>query len=218
MGLGPPGKVKGLASTTQDVKECGMPSLPALVHDPSLSACPHLPMVDAPLRAGSMRRFGRGDENRGAEFYHAALETAQSLWLQGLPAQSLLQINRAMGADLGENEDVLIEWPMPYAAAAWVMSERGEEQFIGNPRRHYQHLATRMVEPRKELRSWRAWACWALACQIFPEMPADEEQIENEGVVEPAMDEIAECLDRLGLANEGAQWRQLLNAGPAAGE
>ncbi len=156
-----------------------------------------------------MRRFGRGDENRGADFYRAALETAQSLWLQGLPAQALLQINRAMAADLAGDEEVLSEWPMPYAAAAWVMRQRRGDQFIGNPRRHYQHLATRMVEPRKELRSWRAWACWTLACRIFPEMPADREQIEGEGVVEPARQKIFSKLSDHGLPGEAVRWRLL---------
>ncbi len=45
------------------------------------------------------------------------------------------------------------------------------------------HLPTRMVEPRKVLRTWRAWDCRALACRVFPEMPADEEQIAGEGVL-----------------------------------
>ncbi len=163
-----------------------------------------------------MRRFGRGDENRGAGFYHAALETAQSLWLQGLPAQALLQINRAMAADLDGDEEVLSEWPMPYAAAAWVMRQRREDQFIGNPRRHYQHLATRMVGPRKELRTWRAWACWALACRIFPEMPADREQIEREGVVEPSVDDIAGKLAVLGAHREAEAWLEIGSYGPIA--
>lgn len=211
MGLGQHEKVKGLASGTKDVKECGMSSLLAPIHDPSLPVCPHLPIADTPLRAGSMRRFGRGDENRGGEFYFAALQTAQSLWLQGLPAQSLLQINRAMGADLSGEESVLTEWPLPYAAVAWVMSERREQHFIGNPRRHYQHLATRMVEPRKELRSWRAWACWALACRIFPQMPADEAQIENEGVLEPTVQKIAEQLRLRSSDAEVGLWRRELD-------
>lgn len=187
--------------------------LPEPVHDPSLPPCPHLPTVDLPLRAGAMRRFGRGEGNRGAEFYHAALETAQSLWLQGLPAQALLQINRAMGADLAGVEEILLRWPMPYAAAAWVMRERRGEQFIGNPRRHYQHLATRMVEPRKELRTWRAWACWALACRIFPEMPADRDQIEREGVVEPSVDDIAGKLAVLGDPGEAEAWLEIGSCG-----
>ena len=181
--------------------------LPEPTHDQSLTACPHLPAVAAPLRASAMRRFAKGD--RGAGFYLAALETGQSLWLQGLPAQALLQINRAMGADLRGDEAGLSEWPMPYAAAAWVMRARRDDQFIGNPRRHYQHLATRMVEPRREQRSWRAWACWSLACRIFPEQPADEVQIEREGVVEPTSEQIAARLAKLGLPGEESLWRSV---------
>ncbi len=179
------------------------------IHDASLEACPHLPLIDAPLRASVMRRFGK--HNRGGEFYRAALETGQSLWLQGLPAQALLQINRAMGAELTGDEAVLKEWPIPYAAAAWIMRGRVDSQFIGNPRRHYQHLATRMVEPRKELRTWRAWACWALACRIFPEMPADREQIERESVIEPGVDQIAGRLGDLGVAGEDVAWTTQLS-------
>ena len=94
-----------------------------------------------------MKEFGA---ERGVDFYERALECAQSLWLQGLPAQALLLINRALGADLRAGEPVLERWRLPYEAAAWVMLHRDEGQFIGNPRRHYQHLATRMVESNRE--------------------------------------------------------------------
>lgn len=166
--------------------------------------CPYLPSPDRVVSAFEVRALGR---NRGPEFYHLALEYAQTLWRTGLPAQSLLLINRALGADLGTGAAVLERWPLPYAAAAWVMRERGEEQFIGNPRRHYQHLATRMVEPRKELRTWRAWACWHLSRLIYPAYPADEKQIAEEGVVEPTLTEIEHHLARLGLAEEVAVFR-----------
>ncbi len=63
-----------------------------------------------------------------------------------------------------------------------------------------------MVEPRKELRTWRAWACWALACRIFPELPADQEQIYRESVIEPGVDKIAERLGVLGVAGEDGAW------------
>lgn len=179
-------------------------------HLPELSPCPHLPAIDAPLRAVEMRVFGKGE--RGPAFYRRALECAQSLWLQGLPAQSLLQINRAMGADLAGDETVLVEWPIPYASAEWVMRNRRESDFIGNPRRHYQHLATRMVEPRKTQRSWRAWACWAIACEIFPEdeFPADEKQIQEEGVEEPTLEAIAIGLDQFGVPGERNSWSACL--------
>lgn len=125
----------------------------------------------------------------GERFYLQALKCGQSLWQQGLPAQALLMFNRALGADLNGGEEILEQWPLPYPAIAWVMLQRSDDQFIGNPRRHFQHLATRMVEPRKARRSARAWACWLMACQVFPDCPADEKQIAEEGVVEPSGDE-----------------------------
>lgn len=172
-------------------------------HDPSLPACPHLPAVAEPLRAAAMRELG---PDRGPAFYLRALECAQSLWLQGLPAQAVLLVNRAFAADLDGSEGVLADWPLPYAAMRWILENRSGDQFIGNPRRHFQHLATRMVEPRKVLRSWRAWACWWYACQVFPGEPADEKQIREEGVVEPTEDEIREHLERLGLPGEAELW------------
>ena len=174
-------------------------------HCEDLEPCPYLPVTGEVLGASSMRKYRN---ERGAEFYERALKCAQSLWLQGLPAQSLLQINRALGADLSGSEEVLGKWPLPYKAAVWVMRHHDEEQFIGNPRRHYQHLATRMVEPRKELRTWRAWACWLLARQIFPDFPADEVQIAEEGVREPREGEILEILDRLGIVGEVEIWKE----------
>lgn len=165
--------------------------------------CPHLPIPAQVLNSEHTRRLGR---ERGPAFYLAALEYAQSLWLQGFPARSLLLINRALGADMCGVEPVMQAWPLPYAAAAWVMAHRSEDQFAGNPRRHYQHLATRMVEPRKELRTWRAWACWHLACTIFPEYPADEKQIAEEGVIEPDKATIFRELTRLGHAGEAELW------------
>ncbi len=171
------------------------------------SACPHLPLPERPLTAASITGAGR---DRGPAFYELALECAQSLWLAGLPAQALLLINRSFSADLRGDEPVLRLWPLPYAAAAWVMRHHDPRHFIGNPRRHYQHLATRMVEPRRELRTWRAWACWAMACSLFPELPADEKQLDEEAVVEPSRPAIAAHLERLGLPGEVLVWQQAL--------
>ena len=171
--------------------------------------CPHLPVPTRPLTAASVNEAGR---DRGPAFYFLALECAQSLWLAGLPAQALLLINRALSADLSGDERILREWPMPYAAAAWVMRHREPGHFIGNPRRHYQHLATRMAEPRKELRTWRAWACWAIARAIDPTLPADEKQLAEEGVIEPSSGEIAAHLARLGVPGETTRWRETLSS------
>ncbi len=174
-------------------------------HSPELEPCPFLPDVGGEVvPASTMRRFGKSD--RGPEFYHQALRCAQSLWLRGLPAQSLLLINRALGADLRGGEPVLDDWPLPYRAAAWVLSRRRADQFIGNPRRHYQHLATRMVEPRRVRRSWRAWGCWWMARLLYPDEPADEKQIAEEGIIEPTRDEIRAALDAHGIPGEVEAW------------
>ena len=173
-------------------------------HLEELETCPFLPPVKEPVLAASMKVFGK--EDRGPLFFLEALRCGHSLWLQGLPAQALLQLNRAFGADLAGGEGVLADWPLPFAAAAWVMRHRRAHQFIGNPRRHYQHLATRMVEPRREQRVWRAWACWYLACRILPDEPADEKQIAEEGIAEPAREQIQSALSVHGIEGEVAMW------------
>lgn len=174
------------------------------IHLDTLATCPFLPSAEEAQTAAAMRRFGK---DRGPAFYEAALKCGQSLWRQGLPAQAMLQINRAFGADVSPGDPVLKAYPLPYAAMAWVMCERTEEQFIGNPRRHFQHLATRMVEPRKELRTWRAWACWWMSRLVFPDYPADEEQIANEGIAEPTVEQISEQLQTLGHPGEVDIWQ-----------
>jgi len=176
------------------------------IHHLDQEPCPFLPETEQPLRAVAMRKLG---SDRGEAFYFRALECAQSLWLQALPAQSLLLINRALGSDLNGHEAVLKKFPLPYEAAAWVMQNRKADQFIGNPRRHYQHLATRMVPPRKEPRIWRAWGCWYLACCIFPDYPADEVQLKNEVVKEPTREEIVAHLENFGTDGEARLWRRI---------
>ncbi len=181
-------------------------------HCEQLARCPYLPLPEEVMTAAAMGAV-RGESP--PLFYETALMCAHSLWLQGYPAQSLLLINRALGADLQGDESILRKWPLPYAAALWVMSHRQADQFIGNPRRHYQHLATRMVEPRKSQRAWRAWACWYLARLVFPDYPADEEQIRDEGVVEPRREEIVDGLDAEGIPGEVELWEEAV--GPFEG-
>jgi len=151
-------------------------------------------------------------KERGEAFYLLALECAQSLWQKGLPAQAILLLNRAFSADLRGVEPLPGGWPLPYRAMRWVMEERREGQFIGNPRRHFQHLATRMVEPRRELRSWRAWACWWYAVEVFPEKKKKKKQITGEGIVLPGPEEILAALETLGLPGEAALWQSCLNS------
>jgi hypothetical protein len=150
-----------------------------------------------------MRAF-RSRDQRGEDFYFRALECAASLWLQALPAQSLLLINRAFSADLSAGP----AHPLPYAAVAWILERRGGGGFIGNPRRHYQHLATRMVEPRAALRTARAWACWHLADAHLPQdgFPTDTEQLAAEKISAPGREKVATSLTLLGLPAETALW------------
>lgn len=172
-------------------------------------ACPFLPPGDPSFSAVTMRTVG---SDRGEAFYHLALRCAQSLWQRGLPAQAILQLNRAFSADLTGREAVLREWPPPYRAMRWIMEGREESHFIGNPRRHFQHLATRMVEPRRELRSWRAWACWVIAGEVFPDYEGDPVQREREGIVEPTPPEILTQLENHGLSGEARHWRETVSA------
>lgn len=172
-----------------------------------LPPCPFLPVPEEPLSAASVQVLG---DDRGPDFYLAALNYAQSLWLQGFPARSILLLNRALGADLHGPEPLLRQWPLPYFGIVWLLRNHLPEQFIGNPRRHWQHLATRMSGPRAELRTWRAWACWRIARVVLPGDPADEKQLAEEGVVEPGEEEIAGHLTRLGHPGETDLWREAL--------
>ena len=175
------------------------------VNDP----CPFLPETDRVIRASEIAALG---QDRGPGFYEASLRYGQSLWRTGLPAQALLQCNRALSTCLGKDEPVLQRWPLPYLPMVWLLVNRREGQFLGNPRRHFQHLATRMTEPHKKLRAWRAWACWYLSKRVLPEdeFPADWKQIRSEGVVEPVFAQISERLRVLSPADDGLAWRKAL--------
>lgn len=174
-----------------------------------LSPCPCLPEQEAPLRAECLAALGT---SRGADFYIAALHYAQSQWREGLPARAILSLNRAMGCDLAPDAPELRAWPLPYKAVAWILTNYRQEDFIGNPRRHWQHLATRMVGPRAELRTWRAWACWYMACIALPHLPSDDLQLDREGIIEPTLSKIQNALERLGLPGESSLWRSAWHA------
>lgn len=183
---------------------CGMPPLP-FVNEPH----PLLPPIDRVYRAEEINAFGK---DRGPAFYETCHGYAQSLWRIGFPAKCILLLNRALSSPMGGTEPVFQKLPLPYQAMAWLLLNRPEGQFIGNPRRHWQHLATRMVEPNKELRTWRAWACWYLAKEILPEAeyPGDVEQIREEGVVEPSQADILAQLTRLSPADDVERWQAAL--------
>ncbi len=171
--------------------------------------CPFLPEIDRVIPAAEIVALGR---DRGPVFYEASLKYGQSRWRTGFPAQALLQCNRVLSTVLTVDEPVMQRWPLPYMTMSWLMVNRLEGQFLGNPRRHFQHLATRMVPPNKDLRTWRAWACWYLAKSVLPEaeFPGDLKQIREEGVVEPVFAQISEQLLSLSPANDHEMWLKAL--------
>lgn len=172
-----------------------------------LPPCPHLPAPPAAMNAGALTAHG---EARDADFYLTALTYGNYLWQRGLAARATLCLDRALGADLRGDEPVLREWPLPYAAMRWFLTHTPPEIFIGNPRVHFQHLADRMNEPRRDQRRWRAWACWAIARAARPEWPGDPKH----RVAEPTLDEIAARLAHHGIAGEVALWRSALEVRP----
>ncbi len=167
-----------------------------------LPPCPHLP---APRARMDWRVFDAHKEDRGAGFYHTTLEYGHYLWQHGYAARGILCLDRAMGADLHDNDSILNLYPVPYAAMAWFLSRTPPGVFIGNPRVHFQHYADRMNEPRRELRRARAWACWALTRRLKPSLPADPKH----KVMEPSQTEIAARLLSLGLKGEKDIWQRV---------
>jgi len=155
-------------------------------------------------------RVHRGRRDGG--FYRASLEYGQSLWMEGKPAQAILQLNKAWSAELMDDEEVLKNWPLPYQALLWMLSNAPVDGFLGNPVRHFQHLATRVCGPNAALRSWRAWACFHLSARVLSrdEFPADLEQIEREGLVIPNVEEVLEQLHQRGLSGESNLFQKVM--------
>src|SRR3954470_10553493 len=84
----------------------------------SLPSCPHLPPAPPAMDASALTAHG---DERDAEFYLTALTYAQSLWQRGLPARAILKLDRALLADVRGHEEELRQWPLPYAAMAWLL-------------------------------------------------------------------------------------------------
>jgi len=171
--------------------------------------CPYLPTITERRPASALAPF-RG-KRKNPEFYHTALECAQSRWLEGLPAQAISMINRALTVDfLTWSDDERNNLSFPYQALSYIIRNGGQFGFIGNPRRHFQHLATRMSGPNQELRIARAWACWAVACKTQPTLIADEKQLIEEGIVEPTLDEISTALTAASIDAEHRAWELVI--------
>ncbi len=170
----------------------------------ALPPCPHLPVPRAGLDWRALHGFRAAD--RGWEFYLTCLEYGHALWRRGLAARAILCLDRAFGADLRGDETGLGDQPLPYEALAWIILHTPRDVFLGNPRVHFQHLAGRMNEPRREQRRWRAWACWAIARAIRPDLPGDPKH----HVVEPTWAEIERELGVHGHPGEAKTWQAIL--------
>ncbi len=170
----------------------------------SFPGCPLLPEVTHPHGHMVTRAHAA---LKGERYYLATLCYAQSLWREGKPAQAILQLNKGFMADLRGDEAVLAKWPPPYAVLVWFLKNAPEGRFLGNPVRHFQHLATRVSGVRKEIRAWRAWACFHLARRVLEEeeFPVDQEQVEREGVVFPEWERVVGEIRDAGWMGEG-EW------------
>jgi ribosomal protein S18 acetylase RimI-like enzyme len=184
-----------------------------------MESCPFLPLPDRRFTHDDIHALG---SDRSEQFYFTAMRYAQTLWLDAFPAKALLLVNRALSCHLPDTTFLpsTVDRPpstancsaAPNHAKAWIMRYRPADKFIGNPCRHYQHLATRMVEPHKELRVWRAWACWYLAKELLPEaeFPQDTQQVRQEQVVKPTRALIAEQLASWSPLDDLTAWQDAL--------
>lgn len=161
--------------------------------------CPALPDCPVGVGHGILLRFGL---IRNESFYLAALQLATSLLKAGQAGRALLLLDRAMSVKLA---DPLQPWPIPYAAVAWILNGATGEEFGGNPRIHYQHLATRVRG--SELRVWRAWACWALVRKLRPEFSGDQ----KDDSLKPTLEQIAQGLNQRAGAVELGLWQKVMD-------
>jgi hypothetical protein len=173
---------------------------PPVFHNPP---CPWLPEVDEIHDFNVTRKHG---EARCAAFHQDALRFAQSQWLAGKPAQAILQLDKAWMADLSAAPEFQDAHSSPYHALAWILhrAAAGNCGYLGNPVRHFQHLASRMSGPRAELRAWRAWLCMHLAERVLPRAgyPRDGRQIVREGLWIPSSGRALEAVATLGWPGE----------------
>jgi hypothetical protein len=173
-------------------------------------ACPWLPEVDTVYDFTLTKRHG---EVKGTEFFEDALRYAQSQWMAGKPAQAILQLNKAWMAVLPDGYR-FGGTHSPYRALAWILRQAaaGSAGYLGNPVRHFQHLASRISGPSAELRSWRAWVCFHLAEKILVDgsFPRDGDQIAREGLWIPRMERAIAEVAAKGWAGEWKEIRDLL--------
>ena len=178
-----------------------MPPSPKFIN----TACPHLPGIPHPLPITHTKAHR---ESCSTDYFQACLELAQSLWRSGFPAQAILQLDKSFMADSPKN--LPLAFSHSYQAIIWIIQHSPNDQFLGNPVRHFQHLATRMnmKQPNAELRIWRAWACLHLAEKCSkPHFPRDQEQIRKEHLSIPSVQQV---LDKMSDYQEHKLLEQLL--------
>ena len=166
------------------------------------SPCPFLPSCGRPL---SWRDLNALRDDQGPELYRLCLEYGQQLWLDDLPARALLAVDRALYCDVPSDAEVLSEYQMPYRAIGWMVKQPSDN-FAGNARVHYQHLADRVRGERAELKKWRAWAAWAVSRVARPDLEGDSKHV----VAEPTHPEIEDGLQNFGVSGEVDEWRRAL--------
>ncbi len=168
--------------------------------------CPFLPACGREL---SWRDLDALRDNSAGELYLTCLAYAQQLWLDDLPARSLLAVDRALYCDVAMGSEALVGYPLPYATIGWMVSQPSNS-FTGNVRVHYQHLADRVRGERAPLKKWRAWAAWAIVRKACPALPGDPRHT----VVEPTHATITEGLNTYGLPGETLLWQAALSSQP----
>jgi len=169
-----------------------------------VTPCPYLPSGQKKL---SWRELNALRDDQGEELYLLCLEYGQQLWLENLPARALLAVDRALYCDVSADAECLKHYPLPYAAIGWLVSQP-TEQFTGNARVHYQHLADRVKGDRAAQKKWRAWAAWAITRRARPDLVADADHV----VTEPTPNEIRQALQLHGIKGEVETWEKAIGS------
>lgn len=141
-----------------------------------------------------------------AAFYQTAQRYGHFLWQAGHAGRALLALTRSLYADIPEQDPVLKQWPLPYAAIHWIAYHHHSDDFPGNPRISFQHQASRLRGPRQAVRAARAWAAWALVREARPSLPGDP----SDPIREPTTHEILDALKQHGLPGESEIWKRTL--------
>lgn len=134
--------------------------------------CPFLPVAAAAM---SFRDLQIARMHGPESAYRVNLQYAQWLWQHGLPARAILAMDKALFLCLSMSHPAVQANPLPYAALVWIVRNAKVDQFLGNPRIHYQHMADRVRGCKACQKAIRAWACWHLVCHWRPDLPADEQ-------------------------------------------